>query len=113
MTHLRIYRDAIKLVVLCRPHWEQLAAVGQKDLSKQLQRSAPSPAANIAEGAGRFDGNGRQRFETAIGSARETIAHLEIGVAMGFLEEGEVETAIDCADKVIATLWKMTRKRSA
>ena len=88
----------------------KLFACGQRDLGRQLQRSAPSPAQNIAEGTGRYDGNGRQRFETAIGSARETITHLEIGVAMGCLEQTEVEEAIDCADKIIATLWRLNRK---
>ena len=32
---------------------------------------------------------------------------------MGFLESDDVAKAIDKADKIIATLWKMTRRRSA
>ena len=93
MSNLRIYTDALSLVVHCRPHWEKLARLGQRDLSKQLQRCAPSVPQNVAEGEGRFDGHGRQRFETAIGSARETIACLEIGVAIGFLEASQVADA--------------------
>ena len=80
MNNLRIYRDAVRLVVPCRPLWEKLAACGQREEANQLKRSAPSVPRNIAEGTGRYDGNGRQRFETASGSARESIGTLEIAV---------------------------------
>ena len=113
MNHLRIYDDALRLVVLCKPHWEKLSACGQREEASQLRRSAPALARNIAEGTGRYDGNGKQRFESASGEARETIATLQIAVAVGLIEAAEVAGAIDCADKIIATLFKMLRKRSA
>ena len=113
MKHLRIYSDALRLVALTRPLWTTLAKNGQRDLSRQLKRCAPSVALNIAEGAGRYDGNGRLRFETAMGSARETIACLEVAVAMGATGPAEVAEAVDCADKVVATLWNITKRRRA
>ena len=113
MTNLLIYRDALRLVRLCRPHWEALAACGDKVGADQLRRSSTAVPRNIAEGAGRYDGNGRQRFETARGEAHETISSLDIGVATGVLDERAVADAVDCADKIAATLWKMTNRRSA
>jgi len=111
MKNLRIYSDALRLVTLARPLWTSFAKNGQRDLSRQLSRCVPSVALNIAEGAGRYDGNGRMRFETAMGSAREAIACFEVAVAMGVAGSEEVAEATDCADKVVATLWKITNKR--
>ena len=111
MKNLRIYSDALRLVTLARPLWTALAKNGQRDLSRQLCRCVPSVALNVAEGAGRYDGNGRLRFETAMGSAREAIACFEVAVAMGVVRPEEVAEAADCADKVVATLWNITHKR--
>ena len=113
MKKLRIYEDALRLVRLCRPHWEALEKGGHPDLARQMKRCVPSVPLNITEGAWRYDGNARQRFKTAIGSARETIGCLDVGGAMGVLAVGEVAEAVDCADKVIATLWKMLRRSRA
>ena len=112
MSTLRIYKDALRLVVLCRPHWESLAKQGYPAAASQLKRSSVSPALNIAEGTGRYDGNGRQRFETARGSAKETIACLEVGVALGPLKVECIAEAVDCADKIAATMWRLTRRRA-
>jgi len=111
MSTLRIYKDALRLVRLCRPHWEALAKHGCRDLAGQLKRAAPAVPLNIAEGRGRYNGNGRQRFETAYGSANESIACLEVGVAMGALSEEAVAEAIDCADKIAATLTRILRPK--
>ena len=111
MTHLRIYGDALRLVAESRPLWEKLAARGFPELARQLRRSAPAVALNIAEGTGRYDGNGRQRFETAIGEAHEVKATLDVGVATRALTKAQVAEAWDRADKVAATLFRMTRRR--
>ena len=112
MSTLRIYKDALRLVALCRPHGESLRKQGHGAAASQLERAAFSPALNIAEGTGRYDGNGRQRFETARGSAKETIACLEVGVALGALKVEAIAEAVDCADKVAATMWRLTRRRA-
>ena len=113
MSTLRIYKDALRLVELCQPHWESLRKQGHGAAAAQLERSSLSPALNIAEGAGRYDGNGRQRFETARGSAKETIACLDVGVALGALKVEAIAEAVDCADKIAATMWRLTRRRAA
>ena len=44
------------------------------DLARQLRRAAASVALNVAEGMGNTSGHKRQRYQTALGSAREVIA---------------------------------------
>ncbi len=48
-----------------------------------------------------------------MGEAHETISHLEVGVAAGDLEPDEVTEAVDCADKIAATMWRLTQRRRA
>ncbi len=80
-----------------------------RDLVDQLDRGSRSTAANIAED----DGHGRQRLKTAYGSARETRAHLEMAVDIGVLRESDAAAAIDLADHIAASLYKLIRNRAA
>ena len=78
------------------------------DLARQLRRAASSIALNVAEGSGVHGGNRRQRYATALGSARETLACFDVAVAMDYI--GPLEAgARDRLDKVIATLVKVSR----
>jgi len=112
MPGLRVLDDAIELVVLCRPLWEKVAR-HHAELSKQLRRSSVSVPLNIAEGDGRWDGNGRQRLTTAMHEARETHVNLRTGVAAGFLREEEAREARALSDKIAATLYKLVGTRGA
>jgi four helix bundle protein len=56
-----------------------------RDQARQLERSSVSVVLNVAEGYGARAGNKRLRYETALGSARETLANLEVGVAVGYV----------------------------
>jgi four helix bundle protein len=56
------------------------------DLSRQLRRASVSVALNLAEGSGSRGGNRTVRYHSALGSMRETIACIEVGVAMGYVE---------------------------
>ena len=60
-----------------------IARVQRRDakLADQMRRAAQSVHLNIAEAEGLSDGNQRTRFGTARGSARETIAALELAQA--------------------------------
>jgi four helix bundle protein len=112
MSTLRVYslaRELVRAVHALLPRITERS----RDLADQVDRSSRSVAANIAEGEHRHDGNGRQRFKTAYGSARETRSHLEMAIDVGVLREAEVASAIDLADYIAASLYKLLRNRSA
>jgi four helix bundle protein len=112
---LRIYEDTLRLVRLLRP---LLVKIGRhsRSLRKQVEDAGNSVPLNTAEGSYRHGGHQRERFDTAIGSAREVRAGLHIAIAAGYLTDVECEEALDCADKIAATLWSCLRgskRRSA
>ncbi|HVY26305.1 MAG TPA: four helix bundle protein [Polyangiaceae bacterium] len=79
-------------------------------LADQLSRAAASVALNIAEANGSDPGNRRARFFTASGSARETRTALRLGVARRYYVEEDATAALALVDRVLAMLWRLTRK---
>jgi four helix bundle protein len=80
------------------------------DLARQLRRAASSVALNTAEGAGNSGGHKRQRYQTALGSAREVMACVDVAKALRYI--GEVDsTTLDQLDHVTATLVKLVHRR--
>ena len=82
---LQIMNTVLELVREMRP---TLAAVAKHDadLARQMRRGLTSIPLNIAEGEGRKNGHGRQRFETAMGSTNEVSACLRTADALGYVE---------------------------
>ena len=82
------------------------------DLGRQLRRAMHSVALNIAEGAGNTAGHKRQRYQTALGSAREVLASVQVAQAMRYL--GTVDARVlDRMDHVIATLGRLVYRRAS
>jgi len=79
------------------------------DLARQLRRCLSSVPLNIAEGSRSRGKNVQARYSTAMGSAREVIACLEVAEALGYLNEADLPTVVDRFDHVIAILFKLCR----
>ena len=84
---LRIYDTVIALLKLLGPVFDKIAE-RDPDLARQGRRAASSIALNIAEGAGVRAGNRRSRYRTALGSALEVRAVLDIAEALGMAVVG-------------------------
>ncbi len=106
---LDIYKVALNLACTVTTQGKRVAQ-HDKDLARQMRRSMASVVLNIAEGAGCDGGTRRQRYKDALGSARETVAALELGEAIGY------GVVIDAAmakqwDHVIGVLVVCTSRR--
>jgi four helix bundle protein len=81
------------------------------DLARQMRRAMHSVALNVAEGMGNVSGHKRQRYQTALGSAREVLACVQVAQAMRYIG-GVNATVLDRMDRVIATLGRLVYRRS-
>jgi four helix bundle protein len=104
---LRIYSVILEVLRLVRP---VIAAIARhdRDLADQLRRAAASVALNAAEGSGSAGGTRQVRYRTALGSARETGACIDVAIALGYIEEVQPEV-LQKLDVVRATLVRLVR----
>ena len=82
---LRIYAVAIEAIGMLAGVLTQIEG-HDRDLARQLRRAASSVALNISEGSGSRGGTRRERYQNALGSARETGACLDVALAFGYVE---------------------------
>jgi four helix bundle protein len=105
---LRIYSVMLEALVQMRPVMEQIKR-RDANLEDQMRRAATSVVLNIAEGSGSRGKNRGARYATALGSARETVACLEIAHALGYV--ASVDTHLEAVRprlrEVIGTLVKV------
>ena len=84
-------------------------STNDKNLADQLRRAVTSVPLNLAEGSGSRGGNRRQRYLTALGSAREVVACIEVGRAMGYVQDIDDTAIRGNLDQVIGTLVRICR----
>ena len=81
---LRIYDVILTVVGELKPVIGQIER-RDADLARQMRRAAASVALNTAEGMYSQGRNKGARYHTAMGSMRETLACIEVGVALGYV----------------------------
>ena len=107
---MKIYQLLIEMV-------KKVCALSRKvqqhdpDLARQMRRACTSVPLNAVEGWHGHGGNRVARFNTAMGSARETLACLDVAVAVGYLREAEVTGERDRIDHIVAVMWRLSRAR--
>ena len=99
-----VYAFVIETLRLLAPAMREIA-LGDADLARQMRRAASSIALNTAEGAGNDGGHRRERFRTALGSAKETRSCLEVAAALDYVP---LDSAlIDRLDRIAGTLYRL------
>lgn len=117
---IRDYRDlvawqfAVKLAVECQHVARGLRTEEQRDLARQLRRSAFSISANIAEGNGRFTrADYLRHLSIANGSLNEVETHLQLAVDCGYLRADQARVARQLAAQTGRLLVALTRSLRA
>jgi four helix bundle protein len=102
---LRIHDVMLDAITTMRPMLRAIES-HDRDLASQLKRAASSVVLNLAEGSGSFGGVRTQRYRTALGSARETMACLLVAERFGYT--GPVPAALRAAmHHVVGTLVRV------
>ena len=104
---LRIYPVSLQMLREVAPLATRVAQA-DRNHAKQLRDASLSVTLNIAEGSGVRAGNRRLRYETALGSARETLANLEACAAIGYLDSVD-DRLRSHLNQIIGTLVKLVR----
>jgi len=107
---LRIYGVVLDMVARVAKIIEQIER-RDASLAKQMREALASVALNTAEGMGNIGGHKRQRYQTALGSAREVMAGIDFAKAMRYIRDVDSVT-LDHLDHVIATLVKLVGTRA-
>ena len=106
---LRIYAVVLLMVADVARIIEQIAR-HDRDLARQARTALSSVALNAAEGMGNTAGHKRERYQTALGSAREVLCCVQVAQASRYI--GKVDAAVlDRIDHVIATLVRLVFPR--
>jgi four helix bundle protein len=103
---LRVYTVIIDFLRGLPPVVAQIES-HDRDLARQLRRCASSIALNVSEGSGSRAGTRRERYQNALGSARETGACLDVALALGYVEEVDAGMLAQL-DQIRATLFRLT-----
>jgi four helix bundle protein len=101
---LRIYPVILEVLRQLQPLVRRIE-LRDRDLGRQLRRCSSSIALNVAEGMYSRGRNRNARYHSALGSARETLACLEVAEVCGYADAG---TALsEQLKRIMGTLVKL------
>jgi four helix bundle protein len=105
---LHIYPVVLETIGALRAH---VAVIERKDkdLGRQLRRASASVALNLAEGMYSRGKNRGARYHTALGSARETWACLEVAEAAGYVKRLE-PALVARLNQIVGTLVRLVER---
>jgi four helix bundle protein len=105
---LHIYSTVLEIIRILR---SPITVIERKDrdLARQLRRASSSIALNLAEGTYSRGKNRAARYHTALGSARETWACLEVAHAAGYIRPLE-PALLARMNQVIGTLVRLVER---
>ncbi|HKY40169.1 MAG TPA: four helix bundle protein [Polyangiaceae bacterium] len=104
---LRIYPVILAVLKELQPVLRRIEA-RDRDLGRQLRRCSTSIALNVAEGMYSRGQNRNARYHSALGSARETLACLEVAEVCGHIGSASTELQHGL-NHVIGTLVRLVR----
>ena len=102
---LRIYPIVLEVLKQLQPVVRRVERA-DRDLARQLRRCSASIALNLAEGMYSRGGNRSARYHSALGSARETLACLEVAETCSYVAPASAELHAGL-NRVIGTLVKL------
>ena len=102
---LRIYTVILETIRTLQPAMEKIERK-DPDLGRQMRRAASSIALNVSEGCYSRGGNRQVRYHSALGSARETLACLEVAAVLGYADEVDAELR-NRFNTILGTLTKL------
>jgi four helix bundle protein len=106
---LHIFDSAIQATEELKPLVDVIERF-DRELGKQIRRSATSVPLNIAEGSYSQGKNRVARLYNALGSAKETCAALKVSVAWGYLDRAQISKCYSLYDMIVATLYKLVKR---
>jgi four helix bundle protein len=108
---LEVYKASLEFIKWTVHVLDRLPA--NTSVRNQLDRASTSVPLNIAEGNGKFTSPDRCRFfDNARGSALESAACLDVMVAKGFVDTGEIEAGKTMLVKIVSMLFGLIRANS-
>jgi len=102
---LRIYPVILEVLRQLKPVLKRIE-LKDRDLGRQLRRCSVSIALNVAEGMYSRGNNRAARYHSALGSARETLACLEVAEACGYVAGTDARLSEELK-RVVGTLVKL------
>ncbi len=106
---LRIYDVTIEMVRVVGGFARRIE-VRDPDLARQLRRASASVPLNLSEGLYSQGRNREARLYNSMGSAKETVACLDVAAALGYAPEPAVAAERERLDRIVATLWRLIHR---